>query len=53
MILNSTITRRSSLPEKRGFGADDTLTIASSSQYVDDNDIIYEINKNKAPFFRN
>ena len=38
---------------KAKFGADDAFTIAYSSQYVDDNDIIYEINKDKAQFFRN
>ena len=38
---------------KAGFGEDDTYTIAYSSQYVDDNDIIYEIHKDKAQYYRN
>ncbi len=38
---------------KAGFGEDDTFTIAYSSQYVDDNDIIYEIHKDKAQYYRN
>jgi hypothetical protein len=38
---------------KAGFGQDDACTIAYSSQYVDDNDMIYEINKDKAQYNRN
>lgn len=38
---------------KAGFGKDDTSTIAYSSQYIDDNDIIYEIHKDKAQYYRN
>ncbi len=38
---------------KAGFGEDDTFAIAYSSQYVDDNDIIYEIHKDKAQYYRN
>lgn len=36
-----------------GFGEDDANIIAYSSQYVDDNDLIYEINKDKAQYYRN
>jgi hypothetical protein len=38
---------------KAGFGEDDTSIIAYSSQYVDDNDLVYEINKDKAQYYRN
>ena len=38
---------------KAGFGEDDAFAIAYSSQYVDDNDIIYEIHKDKAQYYRN
>ncbi len=38
---------------KAGFGQDDSYTIAYSSQYVDDNDLIYEINKDTAQYYRN
>lgn len=38
---------------KAGFGEEDSFTIANSSQYVDDNDIIFEINKDKAQYYRN
>jgi len=38
---------------KAGFGADDASKLAYSSQYVDDNDIIFEINKGKASVFGN
>jgi hypothetical protein len=38
---------------KAGFGEHDSSTIAYSSQYVDDNDIIYEIHKDKAQYYRN
>jgi hypothetical protein len=38
---------------KAGFGQDDAYTIAYSSQYVDDNDMIFEINKDNAQYYRN
>jgi hypothetical protein len=38
---------------KAGFGADDAYKIAYSSQYVDDNDMILEIDKGKASAYRN
>ncbi|MFC1884546.1 DUF6765 family protein [Thermodesulfobacteriota bacterium] len=38
---------------KAGFGEEDTFSIAYASQYVDDNDIIYEIHKDKAQYYRN
>jgi hypothetical protein len=38
---------------KAGFGSDDVLKIAYTSQYVDDNDMILEIDKGKASAYRN
>jgi len=38
---------------KAGFGQDDAYTIAYASQYVDDNDMIFEINKDKAQYYKN
>ena len=38
---------------KAGFGEGDASIIAYSSQYVDDNNIIYEINKDKAQHYKN
>jgi hypothetical protein len=38
---------------KAGFGEKDAYTIAYTSQHVDDNDIIYEINKDTAQYYRN
>jgi hypothetical protein len=38
---------------KAGFGEDDASTIAYSSQFVDDNDIIYEIHKDTAQYYKN
>jgi hypothetical protein len=37
---------------KAGFGQDDAYAIAYSSQY-DDNDLVFEINKDKAQYYRN
>lgn len=36
-----------------GFGAEDAFKIAYSSQYVDDNDMIFEISKDKASAYTN
>lgn len=41
------------IANKAGFSADDAHVIAHSSQYVDDNEIIFEINKDKASAYRN
>lgn len=38
---------------KGGFGPEDAKVIAHSSQYVDDNDIIFEIDKGQASAYRN
>ncbi|MCJ7600454.1 MAG: hypothetical protein MUO63_03005 [Desulfobulbaceae bacterium] len=38
---------------KAGFGSDDAFKIAYTSQYVDDNDMILEIDKGKASAYRN
>ena len=38
---------------KAGFGPEDARIIAYSSQYVDDNDLIFEISKDKAQYYRN
>lgn len=38
---------------KAGFSEKEAYTIAYTSQYVDDNDIKYEINKDTAQYFRN
>jgi len=38
---------------KAGFDANESTIIAHSSQYVDDNDIIFEIDKGKASAYRN
>jgi hypothetical protein len=38
---------------KAGFGQKEAKIIAYSSQYVDDNDMIFEINKDKAQYYRN
>ena len=37
---------------KAGFGQDEAYTIAYSSQYVDDNDMIFKINKDKAQYYK-
>jgi hypothetical protein len=38
---------------KAGFGPEDAFTIANACQYVDDNDMILEIDKGKASAYRN
>ncbi len=38
---------------KAGFGFDDAYKIAYASQYVDDNDMILEIDKGKGSAYRN
>ncbi len=38
---------------KAGFGQDEAKIIGYSSQFVDDNDLIFEINKDKAQYYRN
>ena len=38
---------------KAGFGKEDAATIAYASQYVDDNDLKFEINKGQATAYRN
>ncbi len=38
---------------KAGFGEKDTSIIAHSSQYVDDNDIIYEVHKDRTQYYKN
>jgi len=38
---------------KAGFGQEDARIIAYSSQYVDDNDLIFEISKDKAQYYQN
>jgi hypothetical protein len=38
---------------KAGFGEEEAFIIANSSQYVDDNNIIFEINKDKAQYYKN
>lgn len=38
---------------KAGFGAEDAFTIANACQYVDDNDLILEVDKGQASAYRN
>ncbi|MBI5164962.1 MAG: hypothetical protein HY985_13805 [Magnetospirillum sp.] len=38
---------------RAGFGAKDAFVIAYASQYVDDNDVVFEVDKDKASCFRN
>lgn len=38
---------------KAGFGPDEAKILAHASQYVDDNDVIFEIDKDRASCFRN
>ncbi len=49
----STRTARRSIDFMAGFGPEDAFTIANACQYVDDNDMILEVDKGEASAYRN